>query len=378
VLGHALPIELPKGSTRTASASTSGSLNPAAGFSSASSSASPTPRPGSLSAVSSPSARGRMGAAGDAIISPCEKQLANSATSATSSRRTAPRVISAEADDKDDDDISDFGEDDGPSSPTSLSHSGRTPAPGLARRHSEKSTPKALLQEQLPSSESSPTRRRNSTGGEPIGNGQKALYDILTIRQWFNGMDEQRNGHVTKKEWLEFMRRNPQFKSMVLCGGVETRLTDRFSEESVQALKDQAKEMRRLLKIWREIDKDANGTLEWEEFIEFFRRSGNLLEYETVDNPKERLAHIVTEIHEGRAEGDKLDEFLDLAKGHLQGERRLSFEKEVALATGASSSGAIGRTHSEPRTDSNSQEKPSPTSMRRRSDCQTYGGMVLT
>lgn len=43
----------------------------------------------------------------------------------------------------------------------------------------------------------------------------------------------------------------------------------------------QKMELQRMLDILHEVDEDGSGTLEWEEVLEFFRRSGYLLEYVT-------------------------------------------------------------------------------------------------
>jgi len=159
--------------------------------------------------------------------------------------------------------------------------------------------------------------------------GGKPLYDVLTIRSWFNEMDSDHSGHISKSEWFEFLRKNPEFKAMILNGSGALPPKDRFSAEAILALKDEAKLMRRLLKIWREIDTDGNGTLEWEEFVEIFRRSGNLLEYREQDTPKVRLAQIITNMHEGRVQNDQLVEFERLAKSTIHGTRRKSLEVEA-------------------------------------------------
>lgn len=178
-------------------------------------------------------------------------------------------------------------------------------------------------------SDLSPTSSRGCPDGMP-----KPRFDILTLRQWFNVMDTDHNGHVSKMEWYEFLRNNPKLKYFILHGNVQMPppgYRDRATDETAQIQRAETKEMRRLVKIWREIDADGNGTLEWDEFIEFFRRNGNLLEYETQDHPKARLTNILCEMHDkpDNVNEATLEEFERLTKANVHGNRRRSLEMEA-------------------------------------------------
>lgn len=159
-------------------------------------------------------------------------------------------------------------------------------------------------------------------------------FDVLTLREWFNEMDSDHSGHVTKVKWLDFLRANPSVKSIILAGsGAEqdgSGLPKAMSNES--AKRTQVRQLRFLQKIWKDIDEDGNGTLEWEEFIEFFRKLGFLFQYADPNNPKDRLAEMLKDLHEN-AESmseDRFDEFHHLKGKHLHAEKRRVLEVAAA------------------------------------------------
>jgi len=169
----------------------------------------------------------------------------------------------------------------------------------------------------------------------------KARFDKLTLTQWFKDMDKDGNGSVDKKEWLGFMRSNPQLRQFLLRGDALPQ-QGACPTDAAQRMQDDAREFRRLLQIWRDIDTDKNGTLEFEEFVDFFRQSGNLLEYALPDNPKERLATILVEMTDRSNRGSEdhlgesvavseevLEEFEHLTRSTLHGQRRRSLEAEA-------------------------------------------------
>merc|ERR1711904_300180 len=102
-----------------------------------------------------------------------------------------------------------------------------------------------------------------------------------------------------------------------------------FKKVHEQEARQLRHEKRRLGELWIEIDTNGNGTLEWDEFLEFFRKTGRLLVYETKDNPRDRLAGMLQEMHE--QQGDLASEadrnaFEELAKNYLDLGRRRSLQ----------------------------------------------------
>lgn len=152
----------------------------------------------------------------------------------------------------------------------------------------------------------------------PINKGNKILFDSCTIRQWFLEMDIEKTGHVEPREFMNFLRERPQLKNLMLeHARAEMKGAQQCTDREFEAL-----EMRRLKKFLKEMDEDGNGTLEWEEFVEFFRRTGYLLEYAHKDNPREKISELLNKINdqqeeEGEADEDLVDEFQELTKKHM-------------------------------------------------------------
>mmetsp|Transcript_157048 Transcript_157048/g.277282 ORF Transcript_157048/g.277282 Transcript_157048/m.277282 type:complete len:325 (+) Transcript_157048:66-1040(+) len=192
-------------------------------------------------------------------------------------------------------------------------------SPSQARRQSEG----AQLTPRKPS-----TPRKHRPPG-PV----KPRFDELTLRQWFTMMDSGRHGHVTKMDWLALLRNNLKLKHLILHGHCDIPRGKSYLEtaEGAQKRKEEAAELRKLLKGWREMDRNSNGTLEWEEFVSFFRQQGLLLEYKEVNHPTARISNILGKMHENGDTGCGLDEktfreFEGLVRGHTQGPRRRSLE----------------------------------------------------
>jgi len=102
--------------------------------------------------------------------------------------------------------------------------------------------------------------------------------------------------------------------------------------------------------LLEDVDEDKNGTLEWEEFIEFFRRAGYLLEYATKDNPREQIAGILGQIHDSKTEGKTCDTRMveslsSLGKEHLPTNTR---RKSQDLTQDDAVKQTFGRRSSEP------------------------------
>lgn len=207
---------------------------------------------------------------------------------------------------------------------------------GSKRRHTVAVTPRyaaSILEERGVDSPVSPKHKGRAKEAAQLGapreeksDDNKPRFDALTLRQWFNVMDVQKTGHVAKNEWMKFLNahENKQLKQIILDGtDVDISIEDDGSQRMKEAL-----EMRRLLKIWRQLDINGNHTLEWEEFLSFFQRSKMLLEFKEGEHPRARLAQILGDIHhsESTVDTNTFEEFKNLAKVHTHGQRRQSLE----------------------------------------------------
>lgn len=166
---------------------------------------------------------------------------------------------------------------------------------------------------------------------QPFNSESLPKFDTLTLREWFNKLDDDRTGSVTKPRWLNFLSRNPEFRTLHLGTGIARMITKDLHEEARRI----RYETRRLGQLWSETDTNRNGTLEWVEFLDFFQRSGRLLVYETKDNPRDRLADMLQEMHEQQddltSEAER-KELNDLAKKNLDLGRRRSLRAAVEEA----------------------------------------------
>lgn len=119
---------------------------------------------------------------------------------------------------------------------------------------------------------------------------QSVKFNIQTLRKWFWEMDEQRTGSITQRVFIAKLRQRKDLHAMFASINAQWQenqdngkdLGDSKNSDEPLAAGDQARaEHRRIKQILKEIDSDGSGSMEWEEFVEFFRRAGVLLEYET-------------------------------------------------------------------------------------------------
>merc|ERR1719362_2288271 len=85
-----------------------------------------------------------------------------------------------------------------------------------------------------------------------------AQWDILTLRQWFNMIDVDRSGGITRHEWFDFIAKHPKFRDLVL-GVSGQRNKERFNLASWHHTRNQAVQMKKVMKIIQDLDTDNNG-----------------------------------------------------------------------------------------------------------------------
>jgi len=76
-----------------------------------------------------------------------------------------------------------------------------------------------------------------------------AQWDRLTLRQWFNSIDDDRNGNISKQEWLSFVRQNPEFRQR-LFNLTGERVADRLALAGLQRCRAEAREIKKAMNIF--------------------------------------------------------------------------------------------------------------------------------
>jgi hypothetical protein len=128
---------------------------------------------------------------------------------------------------------------------------------------------------------------------------RRVAFDECTVRMMFIEMDANGNGTVTKEEFINFIRSQPQLQNVMYNGlKPEEACEQGESRPSPQAAR--AVGIKRIIALYKDIDKNKNGVATWDEFIDFFRRTGLLLIYSTPDNPRDRMAASLADEYQRR------------------------------------------------------------------------------
>jgi hypothetical protein len=131
---------------------------------------------------------------------------------------------------------------------------------------------------------------------------EAAKFDIRTLRNWFMSIDVENKGSLSRRQMLKALWQNDHLCDIFgKAVGVETKKSAKYGSKTLQEqarslndpgdasldvdedtyANDKAEELRSIARILRDIDDDRSGTLTWDELVEFFRRTGHLLTYET-------------------------------------------------------------------------------------------------
>jgi len=121
----------------------------------------------------------------------------------------------------------------------------------------------------------------------------------------FIEMDANVNGVVTKEDFINYVRSRPQLQNAMYEGLTQSALNehDEVACGKVTPRPSQPVRMignRRIINIYKDIDVNKNGVFNWEEFLDFFGRTGILLKYATSDNPRARMADVLAKEYQRR------------------------------------------------------------------------------
>jgi hypothetical protein len=104
----------------------------------------------------------------------------------------------------------------------------------------------------------------------------------------FIEMDANANGTVSKEEFINFLRGQPQLQNTMHSACQTAAVEKDQAKISPQAAR--AMGIKRIISLYREIDTDRAEKITWDEFLDFFHRTGLLLAYSTPENPRVRMA----------------------------------------------------------------------------------------
>lgn len=106
-------------------------------------------------------------------------------------------------------------------------------------------------------------------------------FDMQRLSKWFREIDAKKSGRITQRELIVSLRRHQGIQALFcMSHGLEYRGEVQAGTAAEIATRERRDEILRIKEILREVDADNSGTMEWEEFVDFFRRAGLLLEYE--------------------------------------------------------------------------------------------------
>lgn len=129
-------------------------------------------------------------------------------------------------------------------------------------------------------------------------------FNMQTVQRWFKEIDTRHCGSITQRELIIALRQRKDLQA-VLCvvNSVNGGKPDDSSPEDAspdctagkpqlsaeaKAIKARREEVRRIKKIWDDVNSNDGDSIDWIEFVDFFRRAGLLLEYQTNSEPQAR------------------------------------------------------------------------------------------
>eukprot|EP00929_Paragymnodinium_shiwhaense_P082007 TRINITY_DN43051_c0_g1_i1.p1 TRINITY_DN43051_c0_g1~~TRINITY_DN43051_c0_g1_i1.p1 ORF type:complete len:366 (-),score=80.52 TRINITY_DN43051_c0_g1_i1:116-1213(-) len=137
---------------------------------------------------------------------------------------------------------------------------------------------------------------RQPSAGLPKTADDDVKFDYLTLTQWFFEIDEDKSGTISRKEFMNLVRKYPTLRELLINSKRPARRAPSKEEEEERAPDSpkpgafNASKLKQLMRVWAQSDIDGNGELDWEEFVALFRETGHLLEYADKGNPRDQLA----------------------------------------------------------------------------------------
>lgn len=111
--------------------------------------------------------------------------------------------------------------------------------------------------------------------------GQQVQYNLKRLEMWFKLMDINNSGEVTVRKLIVGMLKHQELLDLFYLlkdGGSDPDLDAQNRPKIGQLTKA---DMEWVSDVLSDLDQDGNASMDWPEFVDFFRKTGLLLEYKT-------------------------------------------------------------------------------------------------
>lgn len=140
---------------------------------------------------------------------------------------------------------------------------------------------------------------------------QRVAYNIKRLEGWFKLMDTNSSGEITVRKLIVGMMKHQElcdlFYLLKDSGSQDMWAVNPHDRPKVGSLtKDDMDWIREVL---TNLDQDGNSSMDWPEFVDFFRKAGLLLEYSTRDDLNQsHLGETNIELHRQKMEEERKDQ----------------------------------------------------------------------
>jgi len=112
---------------------------------------------------------------------------------------------------------------------------------------------------------------------------QRVAYNIKRLEEWFLLMDYNRSGEITVRKLIIGMLRHQELFDLfyILKDGGQSDIWAMNPQDRPKVGHLSKDEMDSIRDMLTELDQDGGGSMDWPEFVDFFRKAGLLLEYST-------------------------------------------------------------------------------------------------
>jgi hypothetical protein len=159
---------------------------------------------------------------------------------------------------------------------------------------------------------------------------------MRTLQTWFRDLDQNKSGQVTQRQFIVSLRARAELMKVfsdclshandeqVEAREVKTPVTGGSQEQAAEKARA---DMHRMKEILKDIDTDMSGAMDWEEFVDFFRRSGLLLEYKSQEAVHMNRVTLCVELEEAKKVAEEAQAQKDLKSSVA---RKTAFQSGMA------------------------------------------------